>query len=158
MEELELFGRTLKLDDGEIYSLKNSKNPYWRKIKPTSNKDGYYRLSLYHNNKQKSYLFHRIIYKFHNRDWDITDTRKNNQIDHIDNCRNNNNIENLRLVNSSENSQNRSKTKGYCWNEKKGKWRARITINNKVINLGYYDTEEEARAVYLKGKEKYHTH
>ena len=42
MDELELFGRTLKLEDGEVYSLKQCKNPYWRKIKMTLCKDGYY--------------------------------------------------------------------------------------------------------------------
>ena len=157
MEELELFGRTLKLDDGEIYSLKKCKNPYWRKIKPTIRNDDYYGFKLTNNKKFKSYLYHRVVYKFHNRNWDMTYT-PDNEIDHIDNCKTNNNIKNLRVVNHSENQQNISKTKGYYWNKQMGKWRARITINNKVISLGYYDTTEEARAVYLKAKEKYHTH
>ena len=157
MEELELFGRTLKLDDGEIYSLKKCKKPYWLKIKPTIIKDGYYRFQLMNNKKQKSYLYHRVVYKFHNRNWDMTYT-PDNQIDHIDNCKSNNNIENLRVVNSSENQQNNSKTKGYSWNKKMGKYHAYIGINKKQFDLGYHDTEEEAREAYLKGKELYHTH
>jgi hypothetical protein len=157
MEELELFGRTLKLVDGEIYSLKKCKNPYWRKIKPSLNSEGYYQFGLVNNYKRKDYKYHRVVYKFHNRNWDITYSH-DNEIDHIDNCRINNNIENLRVVNGSENQQNISKTKGYTWNKRKGKYQARIMINYKNVYLGLHDTEEEARAAYLKGKEKYHTH
>ena len=158
MEELVLFNRRLKLINGEIYSLKQNKIPYWRKIKPSIKKDGYYRFKLYHNKKEKDYLHHRVMYKLHNRDWDITDTRKNNQIDHIDECKTNNNIENLRVVNSSENKQNRSKVKGYFWNKQCEKYQAVIKINQKGIYLGRYDTEEEAHEAYLKGKEIHHTH
>ena len=157
MEDLELFGRTLKLDNGEIYLLKQCKNPYWLKIKPSICNKGYYRFKLINNKKKKNYFYHRVVYKFHNRNWDMTYT-PDNQIDHIDNCKSNNNIENLRVVNSSENQQNINKVKGYCWDKKMGKYRAQIIINYKIIRLGSHDTEEEAREAYLKGKELYHTH
>jgi hypothetical protein len=157
MEELVLFNRRLKLINGEVYLMKKCKNPYWYKIKPFMVK-GYYGFKLYHNKKQKNYYYHRVVYKFHNRDWDITDSSTDNQIDHIDECRSNNNIENLRVVNSSENQQNKSKTKGYYWNKSKSKYQANIRINKKTIHLGRYDTEEEAREAYLKGKEIHHTH
>ena len=157
MEELVLFNRRLKLINGEIYLMKQCKNPYWLKIKPTINKDGYYTLKLTNNKKQIENKYHRVVFKFHNRNWDMTYT-PDNEIDHIDNCRTNNNIENLRVVNRSENGQNRSKTKGYSWHKKNKKYQAEIMINKKQIYLGYHDTEEEAHEAYLKGKEKYHTH
>jgi hypothetical protein len=158
MEELVLNNRRLKLVDGEIWSWKLTKNPYWRKVKYTIKKDGYYTLNLKYNTIQKNYLVHRLIYKFSNPDWDIHDSSSDNQVDHIDNCRNNNNIENLRIVNNSENQQNRPLTKGYTWSKTSQKYRSLIKVNNKLIHLGYYDTIDEAREAYLIGKEKYHTH
>ena len=158
MDELVLNNRRIKLVDGEVYSLKKCKNPYWRKIKMTLNNDGYYEFQLSNNNKQKGYYYHRVVYKFHNRDWEITDSSCDNQIDHIDNNRANNNIENLRIVNNSENQQNRKKAKGYYWNKTKCKYQAYIMINYKGINLGSYDTAEEAHDAYLVAKIKYHTH
>ena len=157
MEELVLNNRMIKLVDGEIWSLKPNKNPYWRKVIYTNHK-GYHRIQLHHNNIQKFYMVHRVIYKFNNPDWDIHDVCSDNQVDHIDNCRTNNNNENLRIVNHSQNGQNRPSTKGYYWNKKQQKYQAGIRINNKSIYLGYYDTPEEAREAYLNAKPKYHTH
>ena len=159
MEELVLNNRRLKLIDGEIYAWKcdRVKNPYWRKVKYSINNYGYYYIQLKHNKIKKTYMVHRVIYKFNNQDWDMTFT-PDNEIDHIDNNTINNNIENLRVVNNSENQQNRPSTKGYCWCKNMSKYRAKITINKKTYYLGYYDTIDEAREAYLIGKEKYHTH
>ena len=61
-------------------------------------------------NKKKYYL-HRLIYKYHNDDFDITDISHNNEIDHIDINPTNNKIENLRAVNHSINQRNKNKSK-----------------------------------------------
>lgn len=37
---------------------------------------------------------------------------------------------------------------GVDWKKNVGKWRARISINNKRAELGYYDTQAEACAAY----------
>ena len=37
--------------------------------------------------------------------------------------------------------------------EKLDKWKAEIWIEGKTINLGYYDTEEKAKEVFIKHKE-----
>ena len=158
MEELTLNNRRVKLIDGEICVWKPTKNPYWRKVKYNIIDSGYYRIHLYHNLIEKGYLVHRVIYKLNNPDWDIHDISSSNQIDHIDNDKSNNNIENLRIVNNSENQQNKLSTKGYYWNKKKNKYKAQIQVNKKNRHIGYYDTEEEAREAYLNAKEKYHTH
>ena len=155
MEELVLNNRRLKLVDGEIYLWKPIKNPYWKKVKCSVNEKGYYTISLQNNKIQKCYYLHRVIYKFNNSNWDMTYTG-DNQIDHFDNDKNNNNIENLRIVNNSENAQNRLSTKGYCFHKHSNKYRAYINVNNKAHYLGYYDTPEEAREAYLIAKNKYH--
>jgi len=157
MEELVLNNRRIKLIDGEIWSWKPTKKPYWRKLKYSINK-GYYFISLTDHYVEKNYKVHRLIYKFNNPDWDLHDSSSDNLIDHIDNCRSNNNIENLRVVNNSQNNQNKPLTKGYTWNKNNQKYQAQIKINNKYIYLGLYDTADEAREVYLNAKDKYHTH
>ena len=158
MDELVLNNRRIKLVDGEVYVWMDYKhNPCWRKIKMTLNNDGYYYFQLSNNKKQKGYFYHRVVYKFYNRDWDMTYT-PDNQIDHIDNDKNNTNIENLRVVNNSENKQNSSNVKGYTWSKHKCKYQAQIRINHKAFSLGVYDTAEEAHEAYLVAKIKYHTH
>ena len=155
MDELVLNNKRLKLVDGEIWSWKPIKNPYWWKVKYNINDDGYHTIQLKHNKITKTYMVHRVIYKFYNHEWVMTYSH-DNQIDHFDNDKSNNNIENLRVVNHSENNQNRITTKGYCWNKTANKYHAQITINNKQHYLGLYDTPEEARDAYLIAKNKYH--
>jgi len=38
---------------------------------------------------------------------------------------------------------------------KSGKYRARIMVNRKEINLGLYDTFEKAKQARIKGEHKY---
>jgi hypothetical protein len=78
------------------------------------------------------------------------------EIDHINGIRDDNRICNLRSVTKQQNQWNRLTAKGYSWNIKEQKWKSRITLNNKEIHLGYFNTEEEARNAYLQAKEIYH--
>ena len=43
-----------------------------------------------------------------------------------------------------------------AWIKRDQKWRAQITVNNKKIALGDFDTQEEAKIAYLEAKENYH--
>jgi len=78
-----------------------------------------------------------------------------NELDHINRDKRDNRISNLRVVSRSENLWNNT-GKGYYWNKNKNKWRSQIGLNGKLIHLGLFNTEEEARECYLKAKEKLH--
>lgn len=102
------------------------------------------------NFRTKMYKVHRLIWIYH-----YGDIALNMMIDHIDRDRMNNRIENLRLVSSQENNFNR-KCKGYSFDKATGKYRAYIAIGSKRINFKRVDTENEARAIYIVAKLKYH--
>jgi len=77
-------------------------------------------------------------------------------IDHIDGNRSNNKIENLRPATHNENarncktpSHNTSGFKGVCWDKRKNKWMAYITVNNKLKFLGYHEKIENAHLAYI---------
>ena len=46
-----------------------------------------------------------------------------------------------------------SQYRGVYWNKRCNRWRAHIKINDKLIHLGHYDSEEDASTVYLKARE-----
>jgi len=108
--------------------------------------NGYRRIGI----NRKIYYGHRLIYMYHNGE-----TTSDLQIDHIDRNRSNNNIENLRPVTKQENDFNRN-AKGYYFNKASKKFKAQIKLNGKQTHLGYFDTAKEARATYLKAKNKFH--
>ena len=82
------------------------------------------------------------------------------QTDHINSIKTDNRLENLQYITQQQNCQKRKtkdgrNIKGYTLN-KNGTYKAEITVDNKKIYLGYYNTEEEARQVYIDAKLKYH--
>jgi hypothetical protein len=99
----------------------------------------------------KIYRAHRLIWLYHKGSVDVA-----LQIDHINRKRSDNRIDNLRLTSQNENQWNRD-AKGYAWHKASNKYQAYIQYYGKLKYLGRYETEREARSVYLKAKEKYHT-
>lgn len=78
-------------------------------------------------------------------------------VDHINRDKLDNRRENLRVATASQNhinsglrSDNTSGFKGVYWRKDSGKWRAKIRIGGKYINMGSYETVEEAHEVYKK--------
>ena len=83
-------------------------------------------------------------------------------IDHINGNPLDNRKCNLRIATPTQNNMNMKKRsdnisgyKGVGWQKKRNKWRARITINKKTIELGYFNTIEEAIKARQKAEEEY---
>ena len=131
---------------GKIYRKKEDGT-----LKEVGCKEKYGYLRFYFEGKKISN--HRYIYEqYHN-----VKLKLNEQIDHINMIKDDNRIDNLRIVNNSQNNQNKkkqkncsSKFKGVCFDKNVKKWKSQIKINGKVKHLGYFDNELEA---YKKWKE-----
>ena len=125
---------------------------YNRVKKPILNKDekNYIIFQLTINKKTYNIRGHHFAWYYFYGNCNI------NQIDHINGVRHDNKIVNLRNVTSQQNAMNRIKAKGCYWHKNSNKWKSQITINRKIIYLGFFNTEEEARNAYLAAKEKYH--
>lgn len=98
--------------------------------------------------KDSMYKTHRLIYIFHNGK-----VPKSKEIDHIDRNPKNNKIENLRVISHQMNLLN-TNSQGHYFNKKRKKWFAVITINKKCRFLGYFQTKNEAKQIYLSEKRK----
>ena len=136
----------------EYMGKKLIKNPRWRQVGICVGSDNYYRCRI----GKKIYKHHRVVYYTWNQDWDFHFEPRKNQIDHIDENKQNNDISNLRLGTRSLNAQNQKNVKGYSWDKNKQRYYAHITVNGKQHSLGYYKKEEDAAEARRKGKEKYH--
>lgn len=84
-------------------------------------------------------------------------------VDHIDRNKGNNRIDNLRLATSSQNLMNQglskantSGVKGVVFDKGRGKYAARIKVNQKTINLGRFETISDAKSAYEEASKKYH--
>ena len=122
-------------------------------IAGTIEKNGYIRITI----EQKRYRMHQLVFLYHNGY-----LTKGKEIDHIDGNRTNNRFDNLREVTRQQNSFNRkyinntSGIKGISWCNQRKKWVVQIMVDGRNKNLGRYDTLEEAVAVAIAGREKYH--
>jgi hypothetical protein len=130
------------------------KNKYWQIVENTANSgNGYNRIRINNKNIKR----HRLVaYCFLGLEDIVGNKNGVDLIDHIDGNKINNCVNNLRITNNNGNQHNRPNAKGYTFYKQKKKYRAEIKINNKQINLGSYDTAEEARQAYLEGKRIHH--
>jgi len=113
----------------------------------TKVKNGYIQIKIL----KRNFLCHRIIAHA----FGIFDLDSKLDIDHRDRNPSNNCIFNLRAVTHQKNSFN-TDAKGYYWNKKDKRWKARIKLNRKHIWLGRFEKEEDARNAYLEAKKIYH--
>ncbi|ABK00200.1 HNH endonuclease [Xanthomonas phage Xop411] len=108
---------------------------------------------------------HGKLYKAHRLAWLIsTGAWPSKQLDHINGQRDDNRIENLRECTKAENQQNQGKRsdntsgiQGVCWHKQTGKWYARIWVNGKQINLGLFNSIDEAAQARAAAKAQHHT-
>lgn len=86
----------------------------------------------------------------------LLEPEKGLHIDHIDGDPLNNRRSNLRAVTNQENHFNRKAVKGYCWDKRRRKYKSKIRVGANIIYLGYFTTEQEAKAAYLAAKQIHH--
>ena len=137
-------GYTVDFKTGKIF--KNGKEM------GSKTKRGYIHLGTRLNGKPIKLRAHHFVYYCYNGQ----DIPEGLFIDHINGIRDDNRITNLRVVTNQENHFNRTTTKGYYWSKHHQKYKTQIMIDGKSINLGSYETEEEARTAYLEAKKQHH--
>lgn len=83
--------------------------------------------------------------------------------DHKDRDQHNNQESNFRPATLSQNQANRGKSrnntsgyKGVYWHPPSGKWQSRLMVNYKNVNLGLFNTAEEAAQRYDRASVFYH--
>lgn len=137
-------------DNGEIRWLKSHIPALIGKVAGTTRpyKDG----TFYHviNFQRQFILAHRVAWFLHHGEW------PDGFIDHINGDKLDNRIANLRVVTKSENCHNVGLRKtnttgltGIVFDERKKKWRARISVSGKRHSLGYFDDKESAAQAYI---------
>jgi hypothetical protein len=139
----------LAIQNGYKYNSETGKITGIRGKEVTAKQKGYNLITLVYDNKGYRLYAHQLAWYWINKECV-------EQLDHINGDRSDNRISNLRSVTNQQNSMNRTKAKGYTWCKERNNWRSQITLNNKTINLGYFEKEEDARNTYLQAKEKYH--
>lgn len=108
--------------------------------------------------KNKLYRAHRLIWMYVHGKWP-------NEIDHINGCGTDNKIVNLRNVSRVINSQNqrmstrnKSGVTGVCWDKRYNKWKAYITVNVKLNNIGSFDSLFDAICARKSAEVEYEFH
>jgi hypothetical protein len=117
-----------------------------------TNKRGYVEIRI----DKTLYLAHRLAWLYVTGGW------PKGEIDHINASKGDNRFSNLRDATRSVNQQNmkRAQKNNHVGllgvSPKRKKWRARITVDSREVNLGVYDSPEEAHNAYIKAKRKLH--
>ena len=106
-----------------------------------------------------------ILYRCHRLAWlYVTGEWPENQIDHINGNRADNRFENLREATTSQNSHNRrgpnvdnrSGALGVCWHKAAKKWHARIAVECRRIDLGFFDDFADAVSARRAAEKKHY--
>ena len=156
-----MFDIDFKYEDGKLYKKRKDgkKTRVWLCLNDYKPNEGYIRIRV----NGKVYRLHRLVYFFHNPEWDITDFCRDNSIDHMDGDTINNKIENLQVVTNSQNQQNRThmnggkKIRGYFFRKdgRKLPWIAQWQENGKHKSKSF-KTELEAKNYSEEKRQKFY--
>lgn len=109
--------------------------------------------------KGKGLSAHRVAWMLMFKEWPKQD------IGHDDGNRSNNKIENLSVMSEAENSRNRrmmvtnkSGFNGVFWRKDRRVWIAQITVDYRIIYLGYFKSLDDAVAARKEAEVKYGFH
>lgn len=115
--------------------------------------------------KSHGYIVIRIdgtLYRAHRLIWKMMTGEEPDIVDHKNRVRDDNRWSNLFNGTSTDNnhnlpllSSNKSGVKGVSWDSNRGKWAACISVNNKTIHLGRFDSLTDAAIARKNGEEKY---
>ena len=138
-----------------LYALVDDEDyPYLSQFKWRASSSGYaVRSKRIGNGKKKTIFMHREILGVADSGIDV---------DHINMVKADNRRCNLRPCTRGENQRNRvarggtSKYKGVYWHKRYRRWVAKICHDGRYHFLGYYNTQEEAAAIYDKHCEFLH--
>jgi hypothetical protein len=104
-------------------------------------------------------------YKAHNLAWLYVTNEWPEYIDHENHLKHDNRFYNLKSVTMQENQRNQLRNKdntsgvnGVYWAKDINRWRARITVNQKTINLGCFTDIKEAAKARKEAEIKYNFH
>lgn len=108
-------------------------------------KNGY----VYVGIDQGRYVAHRLAWLV------MTGNEPSSEVDHINGIKSDNRWSNLRLASHSQNGMNKSVQSKSQTGVKgvypyKGKFRAKVSVDGKTVEVGVFDTIEEAKAAHIK--------
>lgn len=93
----------------------------------------------------------------------VTGASSGEFVDHINGNKLDNRKCNLRICTHAENMRNQKVRKdcktgvvGVRWDKNRMRWSAQISVNNKTIPLGRFDSFEEAMTARLNAEKKFH--
>lgn len=113
------------------------------------NSEGYIHIQI----GRRKYKAHRLAWLYAHGEHPI-------EIDHINRVKDDNRLGNLRSVTHAQNGQNQRRpinnTSGYIgvdFHKRSSRWRARIKIDDKLTDIGYFDTKEAAAQARAKAEQ-----
>jgi len=120
----------------------------------SKNNNGYLRVVL----DGKLYALHRLAVVY------MTGKMPEGDVDHANGDKADNRWSNLRpcsraqnMANSKRQVNNKSGFKGVCYDARgQKKWRAQISVANKKVYLGSFDTAQDAHLAYIAAANKFH--
>ena len=124
-------------------------------MKPSQNKDEYYRIGLWRNKKVMMRVHRLVAIEY------IPNISNKPSVDHIDHNPKNNNISNLRWATVQENCRNAQQYKnnksgfiGVSYHKRNKQWCAQINIKGKRKHIGIFPTAEQASEAYQERAKK----